>query len=73
MIGGCMSIDQSVVFDFNAPTIEDASPSEYRMARYPSGELVLQGKFNWRKGHAYGHNWKNLPIVSVDYDGNVIR
>jgi hypothetical protein len=46
-----------------------SAPSEYRLARYPSGNFSLQGYFTWTSATAGGGEWKTIPIVELDIDG----
>jgi hypothetical protein len=46
--------------------IERHFPTAYRLARYPDGTLVLQGKIDWWEGALTGHTWRTLPTV-IDF------
>jgi hypothetical protein len=56
---------------FEEPIMQDVFPCEYRMARLPSGEVVLQGRFAWSniERSIGGSQWKTLPIVSLGHEG----
>lgn len=41
-------------------------PSQYRLAKYPDGSLVLQGCFTWCDGMSGGFDWNDIPIHIVD-------
>jgi hypothetical protein len=46
--------------------IERGIPSLYRLARKPSGELVLQGAYEWQEDWSkHGHEWRDIPTVEV--------
>lgn len=49
-----------------AARMESSMPAGYRLARRAGGELVLQGCFMWSQGHANGHEWRDIPTVSLD-------
>jgi hypothetical protein len=40
-------------------------PTQYRLARKPDGELVLQGGFSWWCGNESGVEWRDLPTVEL--------
>jgi hypothetical protein len=48
-----------------AARVEDGQAKAYRLARR-SGELVLQGCFQWTQGSDYDHEWRDIPIVDLD-------
>ena len=45
--------------------IENSTPSAYRLGRR-SGELVIQGAYQWQQGLKYGHEWRDIPTVDLD-------
>ena len=49
---------------------ESNTPCTFRYARYPNGELQVQGGYMWQEGWQNGITWRDLPIVDVDDDGN---
>lgn len=49
--------------------VEYSDPRAYRIARR-NGELILQGAFSWSEGNSYGHNWRDIPIVDLDFQEN---
>jgi len=55
-----------------AVRIEAGTPSNYRLAMYPDGRLVLQGEFIWTEGLRVGSNWRDIPLVMVDTSGEPI-
>lgn len=52
---------------------ESNMPSTFRYARYPNGELRVQGGYVWSEGWQGGIAWRDLPIVDVDHEGNEIQ
>lgn len=52
---------------------ESNAPSTFRYARYPNGELRVQGGYVWNEGWQGGIAWRDLPIVDVDHEGNEIQ
>jgi hypothetical protein len=49
--------------------IENMLPTEYRLARLPSGETVLQGRFFWQEsgfGGEHGYEWRTLETVEIE-------
>lgn len=49
---------------------ESTQPCVFRYARYPNGDLRVQGGYMWHEGWSGGIVWRDLPIVDVDDDGN---
>lgn len=45
--------------------VEKAIPDYYRLARRPSGEIILQGSYTWQEGQNYGHEWRDIPTVEI--------
>lgn len=45
--------------------IEKMTPDGYRLARKPSGEVVLQGAYMWQQGREYGHDWRDIQTVDL--------
>jgi hypothetical protein len=43
--------------------VEFSNPDSYRLAKDPSGNLTLQGRFVWRQGSASGIDWRDIPTV----------
>lgn len=39
------------------------TPSIYRLVKKASGELVLQGAYEWQEGQKYGYEWQDIPTV----------
>ena len=50
----------------------EAAPCNFRFAKKPDGKLILQGAYFWRSEDACGHEWRDLPVVAIDEDGNEI-
>lgn len=50
----------------------DTSPKAFRMAVYPDGREELQGGFFWSCGSETGVDWRALPKVQVNDNGNEI-
>ena len=55
---------------FTVSRFGSRDPSEYRLARLATGELVLQGRMDWRECDAkgawsFGHEWETLPTVDI--------
>jgi len=50
---------------YAAARIVNSVPVEYRLARKPSGELILQGACQWWEGTISGIEWKEIPIVDL--------
>ena len=49
--------------------VNNVLPTEYRLARLPSGETVLQGRFFWQEsgfGGENGHEWRTLETVEIE-------
>jgi hypothetical protein len=49
--------------------IENMLPTEYRLARLPGGETVLQGRFFWQEsgfGGLHGYDWKTLETAVIE-------
>lgn len=48
---------------------ENQKPSEYRLMTNGKG-YWLQGRFDWRQGDEFGHEWRNLPnfLVGDSYE-----
>jgi hypothetical protein len=57
---------------FKAARIVSGAPQYFRQARKPDGQIVIQGGYVWHEGFASGIEWKELPIVDVDENGNEI-
>jgi hypothetical protein len=43
--------------------IVDTIPSAYRLMKKASGELVLQGAYEWQEGQKHGYEWQDIPTV----------
>ncbi len=51
---------------FTAARVESGTPSAYRLARKPNGDLVLQGAYVWQEGFTKsGHEWRDVPTVEA--------
>ena len=63
------------VTDLNLKHIrsESNAPCTFRYARYPNGELRIQGGYVWQEGWQSGITWRDLPIIDVDHEGNEIQ
>ena len=51
-----------------AARIENQTPTNYRLARKPNGELVLQSAYQWQQGRDYGHTWRDIQTVEYGND-----
>ncbi len=40
-----------------------------RMVHYPDGRQTLQGAYAWTQGFKGGIEWKDLPLIPVDSNG----
>ena len=50
-----------------AARFENNIPFSYRLKRLKeTGELVLQGCFQWTQGWKTGHEWRDLPTVEEE-------
>ena len=67
-------LSQGYAGHITAPLRTQASlPSMYRLAKLPNGEMVLQGSYQWFESeNNYGFEWKEIPTVNLDEDGNVV-
>jgi len=50
--------------------IGNTIPQQYRLARKSTGELILQGAYFWNDGTSFGHEWREIPTVYLDEEGN---
>jgi hypothetical protein len=50
--------------------MENTIPQRYRLARKSTGELILQGAYFWNDGTSFGHEWRDIPTVYLDEEGN---
>lgn len=46
--------------------IENGTPTGYRLARKPDGELILQGAFQWSEGCNDGVEWREIPTLILE-------
>lgn len=56
--------------------VERADPVQYRLAIQSSieGEIwFLQGLFKWQKGDLHGFEWRTIPAVYLNEDGEEIK
>lgn len=51
--------------------IEAPFPNGFRIAQYPDGSTRIQGAYAWSQGQLGGIEWRDLPIVQVDEQGQV--
>jgi hypothetical protein len=50
-----------------AARIENTVPFSYRLKRLKeTGELVLQGCFQWQEGWKSGHEWRDIPTTEEE-------
>lgn len=50
------------------------TPTSYRQVCYPDGTLELQGAYPWQEGTLRrGVEWRDLPVVMVNLDGQEIE
>lgn len=56
----------------SAAKITSGKADAYRLAIKHDGELVLQGAFQWSHGTEGGFDWKDIPTVHLDPEGNII-
>lgn len=52
--------------------VEAQYPNMLRAARYPNGEIRIQGAYAWSQGAEGGLVWRDLPLVEVDEDGQEV-
>lgn len=52
-----------------AEVIEETVPRYVRKVQYPTGTVRIQGAYYWHKGFKSGFNWKDLPLIQVDSNG----
>lgn len=70
-----MSILNSIqTNEFLAPIrTHSMKPVDIRVALYPDGSARVQGAYPWQSGWDQGVDWKDLPLVRVDANGQVIQ
>lgn len=52
------------VAKLDVPTVWASTPTNFRLARKPDGELILQGEYQWHHGfNEYGSEWRDLETV----------
>ena len=56
-----------------APKTVSNEASSFRVAQYPDGSKRVQGAYQWSKGHLWGHEWKDLPLVYVNNKGEELE
>lgn len=61
-----ISVNSSVGSTMGPLRTQSPVPTNYRLARRPNGELILQGAYFWQQGQDYGHEWRNIPTVELD-------
>ena len=50
-----------------AARVENTIPSSYRLVRLKeTGELVLQGCFQWTEGWKCGSEWQTIPTIEEE-------
>ena len=55
------------VSTLDAARVENTIPFSYRLMRLKgTGELVLQGCFQWHQGWESGHEWRDIPTVEEE-------
>ena len=52
--------------------VEAQYPNMLRAARYPNGEIRIQGAYAWSQGDEGGLIWRDLPLVEVDEEGQEV-
>ena len=52
--------------------MEGYAPTHFRVAVYPDGSQRVQGAYPWTQGSAGGVTWRDLPIVTVNVDGQEV-
>lgn len=52
--------------------VEASYPNMLRAARYPNGEIRIQGAYAWSLGDEGGLVWRDLPLVEVDEEGQEV-
>lgn len=52
--------------------VEAQYPNMLRAARYPNGQIRIQGAYAWSQGDEGGLVWRDLPLVEVDEDGQEV-
>lgn len=43
-------------------------PVQYRLAKDPYGDLILQGLCRFQLDGEYGEEWREIPTVNINYD-----
>jgi len=49
---------------------QSISPVSFRLGKLHTGELVLQGSYPWQEGDIRGIDWKTIPTVNLDSNGD---
>lgn len=53
--------------EYDGPArVEQGTPCDYRLARKPNGEIVLQSCHLWTRGADHGWEWRDR--LTVDYE-----
>lgn len=61
---------EMLVFKTVASRMESYTPTSYRLARKPNGDVVLQGAYGWTAGQLHGHTWRDIPTVELTETGD---
>lgn len=50
---------------------EESHPRYVRQVQYPDGRIELQGGYAFGSAFEQGINWRALPVIQVDEQGDV--
>ena len=73
LLMGTLDWDATDGFHLAPARIEACFPNGLRIAQYPDGRQELQGAYSWSQGNMGGVDWKPLPVVLIDEDGNLVN
>lgn len=63
---------QTCASQISSAKMKSCVPEDYRLARKPNGEIILQGAFVLSEGVNGGIEWEEIPMVYLDEKGCVI-
>lgn len=66
---GAVSLSSFTGLSVAPVRVDSNSPNAFRMAVYPDGSARVQGAYAWSEGSIGGVEWRDLPVVFVDMDG----
>ena len=56
-----------------ADRVESVAPVNMRIGQYPDGTRRVQGAYPYKQGWETGIEWRDLPVVQLDSDGQEIE